>query len=120
MAAALFLTGALLGPVVIGLVLARFLRRSGPLFRVEIVGLNTGAASLAWSSQPGAAAAEDHGEPANRRAGVSLEAPPLEIPVEETFVDRRRREQQCQSEQETQILQKLFEENLELRRQWEE
>jgi hypothetical protein len=131
-AAALFCTGMLVCPLIVGIALVRFLRKSrSPLFRVEIVGAGGEASSIAWASSMPLAHGQHPAEPQHvtegdpsaepsRRGAVSLEPPPLELPAEETFVARRRREQSQQNEYEQQILQQLFEDNIELRRQMEE
>jgi hypothetical protein len=124
MLATAFLAGIVACPLLIGLALVRFLRRSqGPLFRIEIVGLNPGAATVVWPT-PAASSSPAEEAPtapeAARRGAVSLDPPPLELPVEETFVARRRREQSQHVEAEQMILQQLFEENVELRRRMEE
>ncbi len=130
-AAALFCTGMLVCPLIVGIALVRFLRKSrSPLFRVEIVGAGGEATSIAWASSMPLANGQHPVEPQHvtegdpsaepvRRGAVSLEPPPLELPAEETFVARRRREQSQQNEYEQQILQQLFEDNIELRRQME-
>ncbi len=125
----LFLSGAILGPVVVALALVRFLRRNqGPLFRIEIVnapGSGIPFVSSVRTSETPSADTNHHVEPSEhaqpaRRGAASLEPPPLELPAQETFVVRRRREQEQQREVEQQILEQLFEENLELRRQMEQ
>lgn len=124
--AGLFLSGAVLGPLIVALTLVRFLRRNpGPLFRIEIVGAPGASASVTRlrDAPPNADLTPSElaeSEAPTRRGAVSLEPPPFELPPEDTFVLRRRREQDQQRQREEQILEQLFEENLELRRQMEQ